>query len=115
MDSNMDKMAKETIISDKASTEDHGVGTTTTIYIDPAREAAVRRKFDIYVVPVSVIYLVLSTLDRNNVSCITHTLSKSLTSSAWQCSSLRLRRGYRVEKRPVWQHPDPLQRLHRPL
>jgi hypothetical protein len=47
---------------------DHAIGTTTTIYIDPAREAAVRRKFDIYVVPVSVIYLVLSTLDRNNVS-----------------------------------------------
>lgn len=47
---------------------DHAVGTTTTIYIDPAREAAVRRKFDIYVVPVSVIYLVMSTLDRNNVS-----------------------------------------------
>ena len=47
---------------------DHAIGTTTTIYIDPAREAAVRRKFDIYVVPVSVIYLVMSTLDRNNVS-----------------------------------------------
>ena len=47
---------------------DHAVGTTTTIFIDPAREAAVRRKFDIYVVPISVIYLVMSTLDRNNVS-----------------------------------------------
>ena len=47
---------------------DHAIGTTTAIYIDPAREAAVRRKFDIYVVPVSVIYLVMSTLDRNNVS-----------------------------------------------
>lgn len=49
---------------------DHAVGTTTTIIIDPAREAAVRRKFDIYVVPVTVIYLVMATLDRNNVSNI---------------------------------------------
>jgi MFS family permease len=38
------------------------------IYIDPAKEAACRAKFDKYVVPVSVIFLVLSTLDRNNVS-----------------------------------------------
>jgi hypothetical protein len=62
----MEKMAKETI-TDTNSVDDRDVGTTTNIYIDPAREAAVRRKFDIYVVPVSVIYLVLSTLDRNNV------------------------------------------------
>lgn len=40
----------------------------TVIEIDPAREAAARRKFDIYVLPVSVIFLVLSSLDRNNVS-----------------------------------------------
>jgi hypothetical protein len=38
------------------------------IYIDPVKEAACRKKFDKYVVPVSVIFLVLSTLDRNNVS-----------------------------------------------
>lgn len=40
----------------------------TVISIDPAKEAAARRKFDIYVLPVSVIFLVLSSLDRNNVS-----------------------------------------------
>ena len=40
----------------------------SVIYIDPEKEAAARRKFDIYVVPVSLIFLVLSTLDRNNVS-----------------------------------------------
>ncbi len=38
------------------------------VYIDPVKEAACRKKFDKYVVPVSVIFLVLSTLDRNNVS-----------------------------------------------
>ncbi|KAK5125287.1 hypothetical protein LTR85_000963 [Meristemomyces frigidus] len=37
------------------------------IYVDPVKEAAARRKFDKYVVPVSVIFLVLSTLDRNNL------------------------------------------------
>ncbi|KAL6247623.1 hypothetical protein RBB50_004971 [Rhinocladiella similis] len=65
--SNMEKMVKEVSVDTATSADDHGVGTSTTIYIDPAREAAVRRKFDIYVVPVSVIYLVLSTLDRNNL------------------------------------------------
>lgn len=63
----MEKMPKDTAF-EAATDEDHGIGTTTSIYIDPAKEAAVRRKFDIYVVPVSVIYLVMSTLDRNNVS-----------------------------------------------
>ena len=67
MDKQTDKMVKEIVI-DGEPFEDRGEGTSTSIYIDPAREAAVRRKFDIYVVPVSVIYLVLSTLDRNNVS-----------------------------------------------
>ncbi len=43
-------------------------GTTELIYVDPEKEAACRAKFDKYVVPVSVIFLVLSTLDRNNVS-----------------------------------------------
>jgi len=43
-------------------------GTSELIYIDPKKEAACRAKFDKYVVPVSVIFLVLSTLDRNNVS-----------------------------------------------
>lgn len=92
MDSNTEKMAKEAV--SVAAADDHGEGSmTTTIYIDPAREAAVRRKFDIYVVPVSVIYLVMSTLDRNNVSnnnpqdlvILTH------LNLAWQCSSLWLR------------------------
>jgi hypothetical protein len=40
------------------------------IYIDPEKEAAVLRKFDLFVLPVSVVFLVLSTLDRNNVSSV---------------------------------------------
>jgi small-conductance mechanosensitive channel len=47
--------------------EDPIAGTTELIYIDPAKEAAAFRKFDLYVLPVSVIFLVLSSLDRNNV------------------------------------------------
>lgn len=43
--------------------------TGTVLEIDPKKEAAALRKFDKYVLPVSVIFLVLSTLDRNNVSC----------------------------------------------
>lgn len=63
----MEKIDKR-ISATAESVDDVDVGTLTTIYIDPAKEAAARRKFDIYVVPVSVIFLVLSTLDRNNVS-----------------------------------------------
>jgi hypothetical protein len=91
----MEKKANDIIIDGKPSTEveDHGVGTTTLVYIDPAREAAVRRKFDIYVVPVSVIYLVLSTLDRNNVrnAPLCTCSFQLLNVLAWQCPSIRLR------------------------
>ena len=60
---------KKPAIVDAGSSVDFGVGDAgSIIYIDPTKEAACRRKFDIYVVPVSVIFLVLSTLDRNNVS-----------------------------------------------
>ncbi|TGO63833.1 hypothetical protein BOTNAR_0095g00310 [Botryotinia narcissicola] len=41
--------------------------TGTILEIDPQKEAAALRKFDKYVLPVSVIFLVLSTLDRNNL------------------------------------------------
>lgn len=48
---------------------DSDVGTTShVIYIDPEKEKAAFRKFDRYVLPVSVIFMVLSALDRNNVS-----------------------------------------------
>lgn len=48
--------------------EEATAGTSELIYIDPAKEAAAFRKFDKYVLPVSVVFLVLSSLDRNNVS-----------------------------------------------
>ena len=38
------------------------------IYIDPEKEKAALRKFDKWLVPVAFIFLVLSSLDRNNVS-----------------------------------------------
>jgi MFS family permease len=50
------------------ASEEAIAGESELIYIDPVKEAACRKKFDKYVVPVSVIFLVLSTLDRNNVS-----------------------------------------------
>lgn len=40
---------------------------SSIIYIDPEKEAAARRKFDKYLVPVSLIFIILSALDRNNV------------------------------------------------
>ena len=43
---------------------------SSVIYIEPEKEAAARRKFDKYLVPVSLIFIVLSALDRNNVSTI---------------------------------------------
>ena len=61
---------KKSIVIDPNPAVDYAseTGEGSVIYIDPEKEAAVRRKFDKYVVPVSVIFLVLSTLDRNNVS-----------------------------------------------
>lgn len=44
--------------------------TTSAIYVDPELEASARRKFDKYLVPVSLIFIVLSALDRNNVSTV---------------------------------------------
>ncbi|CAK7224515.1 hypothetical protein SCUCBS95973_005543 [Sporothrix curviconia] len=38
-----------------------------TIYIDPGKEAAALRKFDRWLVPVAFAFLVLSSLDRNNL------------------------------------------------
>nr|RBQ95161.1 hypothetical protein FVER53263_20678 [Fusarium verticillioides] len=61
MDEKIGKMAQA------PRSDDHEVASSASIYIDPEREAAVRRKFDTYVVPVSVIYLVMSSLDRNNL------------------------------------------------
>lgn len=65
----------------------------TVIHIDPEKEAAAIRKFDIFLLPVSVIFLVLSTLDRNNVSSgsicpLNFTLSDS--SLARECCSVWL-------------------------
>ncbi|KAF1988406.1 high-affinity nicotinic acid transporter-like protein [Aulographum hederae CBS 113979] len=49
---------------DYASDED---ASGEVIFIDPARERAAMKKFDIFVLPVSVIFMVLSSLDRNNL------------------------------------------------
>jgi hypothetical protein len=66
----MEKLTKPPVVDTKDTVDccSEMAGTVTVIYIDPKKEAAARRKFDLYVVPVSVIFLVLSTLDRNNVS-----------------------------------------------
>ncbi|KAI2730706.1 hypothetical protein CBS147332_2558 [Penicillium roqueforti] len=46
----------------------HEVGEILSeIYIDPEKEAAVLKKFDKFVLPVSVVFLVLSSLDQNNM------------------------------------------------
>lgn len=41
---------------------------SSVIYIEPEREAAAIEKFDTYLVPVSLLFIILSALDRNNVS-----------------------------------------------
>ena len=67
-DSNMETK-KPAIVDAKNSVDDYCSGEAgPLIYIAPVKEAACRKKFDKYVVPVSVIFLVLSTLARNNVS-----------------------------------------------
>lgn len=89
-------------------------GTSELIYVDPKKEAACRAKFDKYVVPVSVIFLVLSTLDRNNVSESLYALvfTRLDICIAWKCPSIRLRPRPWTPWRPVRQHPDTLERQH---
>ncbi len=68
MDFKSTEETKSTVVDTMEPVDSCSEITGPVIYIDPKKEAAARRKFDKYVVPVSVIFLVLSTLDRNNVS-----------------------------------------------
>ena len=54
-------------VVDTYAGEEVSAGTSQLIHIDPENEAAAFRKFDNYVLPVSVIFQVLSSLDRNNL------------------------------------------------
>lgn len=38
------------------------------IYVDPEKEKAALRKFDKWLVPTAFVFMVLSSMDRNNVS-----------------------------------------------
>lgn len=46
---------------------DDEVSGTTTIFIEPTKEAAALRRFDKFFVPAAYVFLVLSALDRSNV------------------------------------------------
>jgi hypothetical protein len=50
------------------SCSESSASSISVIYIKPEKEAAARRKFDKYFVPVSLIFIILSALDRNSVS-----------------------------------------------
>lgn len=63
----VEKMTKPPVVDTK-NPDDYEVASSTVIYIEPEKEAAALRKFDKFVLPVSVVFLVLATLDRNNVS-----------------------------------------------
>jgi hypothetical protein len=56
---------EEKSLSREPSNVDTAFGTV--IEIDPAKEAAVRHKFDRYVLPVTFVFMILAVLDRNNV------------------------------------------------
>ncbi|CAK7207489.1 hypothetical protein SEUCBS139899_010299 [Sporothrix eucalyptigena] len=58
---------KTMAVTPAAMSEDCAEGDSSVIYIDPAKEAAALAKFDKTVLPVSMIFLILSSLDRNNL------------------------------------------------
>ncbi len=70
MDSVMAKDAdiKAMVVSTATTNDDCGEGESSTIDLDPKKEAAAMAKFDKTVLPVSMVFLILSSLDRNNVS-----------------------------------------------
>jgi hypothetical protein len=59
---------KDPVINTKVPNDNASEVAGSMIHIDPEKEAAALRKFDLYLLPVSVVFLVLSALDRNNVS-----------------------------------------------
>jgi hypothetical protein len=63
---------------------------SSDIYIEPEKEAAAQRKFDKYLVPVSLIFIILSSLDRNNVSGAPFPESITNCRLAWKCPCLWL-------------------------
>ncbi|KAJ5321611.1 high-affinity nicotinic acid transporter-like protein [Penicillium atrosanguineum] len=68
---NIAQMKHETtkvpVVDTKVSNDNASEIASFTIYIDPEKESAALRKFDVYLLPVSVVFLVLSALDRNNL------------------------------------------------
>ena len=87
------KSEKKPENSNTALDDDVSVGSAgPVIYIDPEKERAAFEKFDKYVIPVSVVFMVLSSLDRNNVSRpLDRSYAVAHSFSAWQCPSVRLR------------------------
>lgn len=67
-DSAMGGMAKTPVLEAKIAEDCVSEVANSTIYVDPEKEEAARRKFDKFLVPVSLVFIVLSALDRNNVS-----------------------------------------------
>jgi hypothetical protein len=63
----MDKPTKLPSVDTKDADDHVSEGVISAIYIEPEKEAAARRKFDKFLVPVSLIFIILSALDRNNV------------------------------------------------
>ncbi|KAF7165742.1 hypothetical protein CNMCM6106_001818 [Aspergillus hiratsukae] len=59
--------AKTAIVDTEVGIDTQSNEVGSAIYIDPEKEAAARRKFDKYLVPVSLIFIILSALDRNNI------------------------------------------------
>jgi hypothetical protein len=64
----MDEMTKTPVCETKSTEDSVSEVANSTIYIEPEKEAAARRKFDKFLVPVSLVFIILSALDRNNVS-----------------------------------------------
>lgn len=62
------KDAKTAIVDSEVGLDSQSTDAGSSIYVDPEKEASARRKFDKYLVPVCLIFIILSALDRNNVS-----------------------------------------------
>lgn len=63
------EMVKSPVVDTETKNYDITPGEATTIiHVDPATLKAALRKFDIFFVPVTLIFQVLSALDNNNVS-----------------------------------------------
>lgn len=104
--------------NDTATSDDGAAATFNDIYVDPELEKRCLKTFDRWLLPVAFAFLVLNSLDRNDVlQRCSFEFQAELTNTftARKCKNLRPRRRSRPSRPQIWQHHSIAQRHFHPL